>query len=67
MAGHPRLHRADDNRSINSQLIAQTREVLAESRKLLAEPAPDTFLGRRRNGVELEAPEPNTPRRRTDA
>jgi hypothetical protein len=52
-----RIHRADDNASFNAKLVNDTRLLVAQGRKLLAQPAPDTFLGRDRHCVEPKAPE----------
>jgi hypothetical protein len=43
-----RIYRAFDSNSIIAEVLRRTRELIVESDKLLREPAPDTFLGRRR-------------------
>jgi hypothetical protein len=46
MLRHHRVYRADD--SYSTIVLDRSRELIAESVRLLRESAPDTFLGRRR-------------------
>jgi hypothetical protein len=48
MPDHSRIYRAADGNPVDAQVLARTRDLLVESTRLLKEPAPDTFLGRRR-------------------
>jgi hypothetical protein len=42
-----KLDRADRHGASLSQELAATRELIRQASKLLADPAPDTFLGRK--------------------
>jgi hypothetical protein len=53
-----RIHRAADDRSTIAEMLIRTRELVAESVKILERPTPDTFLGRQRRDDESPLLEP---------
>jgi len=42
----PNEHRANDHLHLH-QIVALTRQLVSEAAKLLSDPVPDTFLGRK--------------------
>jgi hypothetical protein len=51
MSGYRRIYRAAEGNYRVVEILNRTRKVLADSIGLLSEPAPDTFLGRRRGEI----------------
>jgi len=51
MPGYRHINRAAAGNSTVAEVLDRTHKVLVESIKLLSEPAPDTFLGGRRQKI----------------